>query len=655
MSGSFQGEQRVLRSKKLRAALYAAQDGKCAICGAPLPDDWHADHIVPWSITKRTNVHGMQALCPKCNLEKGRKMLRKHQAEMRQIAADVAAGAPITDLLVQVTPGGGKSALPMILAAELAEKLGFHICWVVPRDALRMQGEKAFSDKAMRRLFRHTSQIRAAGNDWRPARDGIGYVTTYQAIAANPQLHIDEFERARHEGRPYILFLDECHHVPFKDADGEEAAFYGAIEPLVNLARLRVFASGTLERHDGHKIAFLPYKRIIGSEVVDFDPRKGWLFVRYSRKDALEEGAVVPLHLQVMDGAAQWLDPITGEIKQVPSLAGSSLKNEPAALKTVLETEYAYSLLDRCMDNWLQYRAHVYARAKMLVVAPGIAVANEYCKYLAAKHYKTVIATSEDTPLARANIRLFRGGRGVTPGQEVDILVTVGMAYEGLDVPQISHVACLTNIRSRPWIEQAICRANRIDHENGKTHGFVFYPDDPRMAHIIDAIDAEQAGLVPLLPERKDSPTDRSATTQRVGIAPLISELTRERGQGLEDGTRVDYNEARSIQEAMDQLGIRHLSVVQAKQLMVAVGVAVVPNSYAPPNFDENILTPSELEAKMKETIDRSVKRIAQGDATKVIELNQELKLRFGPRTQAPVATLQLMMRYLRDVHGEVI
>lgn len=62
---------RTLRSKKLRAALYAAHDGKCAVCGELLPDDWHADHIVPWVVSQRTNVHEMQALCPRCNHQKG--------------------------------------------------------------------------------------------------------------------------------------------------------------------------------------------------------------------------------------------------------------------------------------------------------------------------------------------------------------------------------------------------------------------------------------------------------------------------------------------------------------------------------------------------------------------------------------------------------
>ena len=64
---------RTLRSKKLRALLYTAFDGKCAICGEPLPDVWHADHIVPWKESKRTNLFELQPLCPRCNLGKGSK------------------------------------------------------------------------------------------------------------------------------------------------------------------------------------------------------------------------------------------------------------------------------------------------------------------------------------------------------------------------------------------------------------------------------------------------------------------------------------------------------------------------------------------------------------------------------------------------------
>jgi 5-methylcytosine-specific restriction endonuclease McrA len=64
---------RTLRSKKARALLWYHADGKCPACGSDLPEQWHADHIDPFVRTQRTNVHEMQAMCPRCNLKKGTK------------------------------------------------------------------------------------------------------------------------------------------------------------------------------------------------------------------------------------------------------------------------------------------------------------------------------------------------------------------------------------------------------------------------------------------------------------------------------------------------------------------------------------------------------------------------------------------------------
>lgn len=633
-------EHRTLRSKKLRAMLYYSQNGKCAMCGNELPDNWHADHITPYVVTHRTNVHEMQALCSTCNLKKGKKMLRKHQADIQTVAREILSGAKISNILVHVTPGGGKSALPMILAKELAEPKEYKICWVVPRDALRSQGERDFIDKQP--LFGHKSVMRAAGNDVRPARDTIGYITTYQAIAANPQLHIDEFKL-----RKYILVLDECHHIPYKgQGDDEEAKYYEAIKPLVDLSRIRIFASGTLERHDGNKIAFLPYKRNVNAEIIDTSPREDWDFIRYSRKDALEELAIVPLHFHVMDGRAIWLDPMTGESRYVNSMAEAAIKDQPAVLKTVLETDYAYQLLDKCVMKWQEYKEYVYSKAKMLVVAPSIDVARDYCKYLQKQRLNAVIATSDDSDEAKDNIRKFKKGN-------IDILVTVGMAYEGLDVPQITHVACLTNIRSRPWIEQCICRANRTDV--GKTHGYIFYPDEPRMQKIIDAIAKEQAAAVFNNELNPPMPASAGKKGEYVSIVPQQSETTRAKGIGLEDGTLANYNETVMIENAMNAAKIKGMSIVQAKQFMVALGAGVVPNSTNPPDYNENVLTPSESEQRFKKSIERSIKRIAKGDSDKIIEINKQLKTMFGSRDYMTTATMQLALRWLEETFGGVL
>ena len=50
---------------------------------------------------------------------------------------------------------------------------------------------------------------------------------------------------------------------------------------------------------------------------------------------------------------------------------------------------------------------------------------------------------------------------------EPSMLVTVAMAYEGLDAPEVAVVAALTHIRSRPWLEQMVARATRVDPNAG--------------------------------------------------------------------------------------------------------------------------------------------------------------------------------------------
>ena len=66
--------ERFLRLSALRNLLYEWADGRCVKCGVPLPADWHADHTVPWAVSRSTNVLEMQALCPACNRKKGDKV-----------------------------------------------------------------------------------------------------------------------------------------------------------------------------------------------------------------------------------------------------------------------------------------------------------------------------------------------------------------------------------------------------------------------------------------------------------------------------------------------------------------------------------------------------------------------------------------------------
>ncbi len=58
-------------STSQRVALFIHAQGKCVRCGIALTTGWHADHKHPFSKGGPTDVQNGQALCPKCDLQKG--------------------------------------------------------------------------------------------------------------------------------------------------------------------------------------------------------------------------------------------------------------------------------------------------------------------------------------------------------------------------------------------------------------------------------------------------------------------------------------------------------------------------------------------------------------------------------------------------------
>lgn len=579
-------------------------------------------------------------------------MLRRHQQQLDQLSKDIADGVITTNkILCYVTPGGGKSDLPAILAKNLAERLDYRILWVVPRDALRRQGEVSFVDRDTRARIGHRSELRAADNKTPLVRsNAIGYITTYQAIAANPQMHRDEMELAKHRGIKYILFLDECHHVAAPNEyveDPEERAYYKAIAPLVEIADLLVLATGTLERHDKAKIAFLPYIGAAGGEWVDLKSREMFV-IRYTRKDGLEERAILPLHMAYADGAAIWTDS-DGQELSVESIAEMDRKSQAAALRTVLETEYAYVLLDKCIDSWRQYKQQVFAGAKMLVIAPSQKIAREYNDYINSIGMNSVAALSEDGPDAQKAIGRFKA-KGHS---SVDILVSVAIAYEGLDVKQISHVTLMTKYRSRPWIEQAISRANRV--ADNKTHGYIYAPDDPALRKILDEIEKEQQGVVV---QPIPSPNAINGTSgTRVNIVPLGSELTRSRSHGMDDGTETTYAEDEMLESVMRECGLIG-STIQGKQMLLLLGLAdlIHVNGEINSNKATISLPISVREAQLRKNINAYINSFYRGDSEAVKVIRTAAYSQFGPIDKLGYDELRQQWAWLQQEHpGGVI
>ena len=437
---------------------------------------------------------------------------------MQAIAEGKAAG--VREILAAVTPGGGKSLLPVIAAASLIRaRIIDRLCWVVPRDTLRRQAEEAFADPSWRRTLGHALAVRAADNAPDPSRGLAGYITTYQAIAAAPDLHLAEFRRHR-----TLLVLDEVHHLPaLADIDPATAAqasssseedtastWSRALLPLLECATLRLLLSGTLERADGRGILWLPYRKgpKARTREVELDA-PGWAVIGYSRAQALADKAVLPVTFGAIDGEASWRDEEGMEVGPHRLAGGCPTETTRSALFTALRTGFAEALLreaflairdlraQRRQERGLAAGEPARGLGKLLVVAPDQTTARHYLSVLrswmpAAQSEVLAQLATADMPRAHEALASFR----LRP--EPSILVTVAMAYEGLDVPEVAVIAALTHIRSRAWLEQMVARASRVDLHAGPyetQRALVFHPDDPLFAQFRHRMETEQGTL----------------------------------------------------------------------------------------------------------------------------------------------------------------
>jgi hypothetical protein len=229
------------------------------------------------------------------------------------------------------------------------------------------------------------------------------------------------------------------------------------------------------------------------------------------------------VEFNLVDGDAEWEE--SDGHKSASKLSGGE---SAKALFTALRTGFASQLMSAALfDFEQQITTGDYSGAKMLVVAPNIEIAYVYKNYLERLGHtgsklwgdRVQIATSDDTPAARRTIDDFK--RGICR-----ILVTVAMAYEGLNVPEISVICCLSHIRSVPWLEQCFARANR--KAPGKYKAAIYAPADRQIKNAVRMIQQEQ--FVPVknnagqeLPAREAE--NREGGGERPWIIPLSSNV----------------------------------------------------------------------------------------------------------------------------------
>jgi len=383
--------------------------------------------------------------------------LRPQQEKLNSLVSDISNGAPIKDIVLYWAPGGGKSLAPVILS-QLITLEKKKIVWVVPRNSLKSQGESDFQNE----FFPVDKQIRIADNSGDPFRGCAGCVTTYQAISANPELW--EGVSNYYE---ILLILDEMHHLS-KTGD-----WISIIQKMYDKSFLRVMMTGTISRGDEKKIPFIPYN----SAFPDFQDTNSLKWVIYTRDQALEDGSILPFEVYTINGSGEYID-LSGVKRYFKRFQGSGDE-----LRTALTTEYAYTLLNLVIKNWMKYKKK-HPWAKFLIVSPDIKTAREYTIFLRDLGIICDIATSDNNSECKASINKFK--KNNDSPEALHGLVSVGVAYEGLNVPAITHMGILTIIRSIPWLDQCFARSAR--NHKGKKTGYIYAPKDPKLLKAVRSI-----------------------------------------------------------------------------------------------------------------------------------------------------------------------
>lgn len=386
--------------------------------------------------------------------------LRSHQHSLWQHLEQIDNDDLPADILCDVVPGGGKSLLPGLLAKRFPSH---RIAWFVPRLSLARQAARGLkADFGI--------DIRESGNDTNPARGTRGFVATHAALTTAPDLWADELRRSA-----YLLVIDELHHA--KLPRGAEA---NALASAIGMLRyhVRLMMTGTLETNDNSFIYGVPYEECRRGYRANLSLFAGHA-ISYTRSTALAESAIVPVEFHHHDGPVKWQS--SDGVREV-QLSEVSSDDEAQAVWTALRTEHAQHLLANCVEHWK-------ALGDLLLVVTADQSAARSCHADLQRMGLTVGLAISDAADAHEDIERFRDGK-------FKCLVTCQMAYEGLDVPRITHIACLTHIRSTPWILQMLARAWRF--RPGKQRCWAFVPQDPRMSRVIDRIREEQEAVVSL-------------------------------------------------------------------------------------------------------------------------------------------------------------
>ena len=411
---------------------------------------------------------------------------------------------PSAKILIAACPGSGKTIMACVAAVNKLKDGAISLVLVVsPTVNIKVQWKNQFSKLGVTAF---DSASNEAMRDRRDRNDRMvgGYeaiCVTYSQLSADSPLFEELARRER-----IFLIADEVHH-----ADDSEA--YGkALEAIAEKAAFKLALSGTPFNSTGSALAMCPSEEQINDEGRCI--RKALPAFSYAYSDALKDIACRVIEFVKVYGVGTSTYKSLANNTTFQKIIDLAKQNKSDSISALLDTDGDF--LRFMLQDGVKALCDIKrqdSRAGMLVVAKdkehGARIAKlitGYCRMNPDWKTYSVIEIYSDTDKAHNRIAELENDR-------TDIIVTVRMISEGVDVKRLRVGVYATDYRTRMFFVQFIGRfvrwENRLD---GTQHGRVIIPahvDLLRFAREIEqmideALIAQEAGEPGVKPEPKN-------------------------------------------------------------------------------------------------------------------------------------------------------
>ena len=442
--------------------------------------------------------------------------LRRHQHALVSNLARYAHGS-LSDvnshgaMVAEALPGGGKSLLGVMCASSLVGAgIYKRALWVTPRKNLVYQAKDD---------VRQWPQVGATQDniEWAKAavfnpgnilareveggideinlgrseggREYVLGLASYQLISTNPARFLRWVSQA-----PTFLILDEAQLLyGYDDMLGEESpkdsCWREKMCDIVEAARKSraaswfLLMSGRLSRADRSTVPWVDYGPGVPPTQ---DPERMYpkAHIVYDLADAQADQSHVTIDFDFYNGQSKFA--CNDEVVEQELRLGSSRHYGNLIRAWLSDKRVWQTVIDDMLQSISKYNESVGCQSRWIVIAHSIDQADEYAAYLSSVKQKPLCIHQQKTEMfVRNELRAFRRReRGYTG------IVSVEMAYLGLNVPDLSHMAYMHDIRTDEWLWQAIHRVTRNDYKSSVPYkdqiARILCPNDPKMKAVAE-------------------------------------------------------------------------------------------------------------------------------------------------------------------------